>query len=485
MGRLGLGIAKEITDFAFETAKLSTRMGLGISKTIVGSTGLDTTILDVAEFLAILGIEIGHGITSFSLQGSKEIVKIVQETFGDKESIQMAVEFGNLLQRELERTGRQIGYYEMWRCFSAWISVHKMTHDLWAQEFVFPNVLKSDFDSKLKRYIRFANGAYGQQAIHFLQGKKLAMVVERQFYADYCGIDITDIVSISSVDKQKSLLHQDYSPCFCLSLDHQEKQIVLAFRGTLSARDAIVDLACEPVTLVLENDEETHALHGGMLKVVSKLSQPNHTEGLYDNLNKLMNEYPEYGFTITGHSLGAGLASILAILWTDTQTGRIKPDCGLPDRKVQVYAFACPSVMDVKLGKKCESFITSYIAGWDWLARISMFNVLEIRDAVIWLSQQDVIEPGLVHSILEKSHLTPTEQEIAKMYSLRQRIIKFHSDETRDSQKLFPPGNITWIYESQAHSVQDRQSVFGELLFTKDNFNHHLPLFYEDLLNPI
>jgi hypothetical protein len=483
LGRLGLGIAKEVTDFAFETAKLSTRIGLGISKTIVGAVGIDTTILDVAEFFAILGIEVGHGITTFSLQGSTQIVKLLQECFGDKDSIQMAIEFGALLQREFERTGKQIGYYDMWRCFSAWIAVHKKTNSLWAEEFVLPNVSVTTLDDPTKRYIRFANGAYGEQAIHFLKGSpKLTTVSEKIFYAEYCGISTSDV---SSVDSKHNLLHSEYSPAYFLSIDHQEKQLVVAFRGTLSARDAIVDLACEPITLCLENEAEEHALHGGMLRVVSKLSQPNHPSGLYSSLEKYMNQYTDYGLVLTGHSLGAGLASILGILWANSKTGRIKSECGLPDRKIHVYAYACPSVMDTALGKQCEPFITSCVIGWDWLARISMFNVLEIRDAVIWLKQQDEIEPGLVNSILEKSETTLNNEQIQELYSIRTRIIRFHSEETNNPWKLFPAGKITWIHESIPHFVQDRQPVFGELLFTKDNFTNHLPLVYEEILSQL
>jgi hypothetical protein len=485
LGRLGLGIAKEVTDFAFETAKLSTRIGLGISKTIVDGVGMNSQILDVAEFFAILGIEIGHGITSFSLQGSTEIVKIVQECFGDKHTIEMAVEFGNLLQREFTLTGRQISYYEMWRCFSAWMVLHKRTNDLWAQEFVHPVVCESKIDkANTQRYLRFANGAYGQQAIHFLKGNRsLVNVVERQFYAQYCDIPVQDVIHISNIDKPKSLLHSEYSPAYCLSIDHVHKEIILAFRGTLSAKDAIVDLACEPISLCLEGETEEFALHGGMLKVVSRLSEPSDASGLYNRLNELMTEHADYGLILTGHSLGAGLASILGVLWADERNGRIKADCGLPDRSISVHAFACPSVMDLKLGKKCQSFIFSYVIGWDWLARISMFNVLEIRDAIIWLKQQDEIEPGLVHSLLESGvSSTGTAEDL---YAIRQRIIKFHSEESKHSMKLFPPGNITWMYESKSYSVQDRQSVFGELVFTQNNFNHHLPLVYEEFLETL
>jgi predicted lipase len=170
-----------------------------------------------------------------------------------------------------------------------------------------------------------------------------------------------------SISETKSdLFNSNYEPRFVLSVDHSHSTVILAFRGTMSARDVVVDLAGEVISLAIGDDDTLYALHGGMLKVVARVSEPSHSSGLFQKTKSLLDDFPEYSLTLTGHSLGAGLAAILSLLWADPDTGRTRPESGLRDAELKVYSFACPSVFDIRLSQRTENLILTSIIAWDW-----------------------------------------------------------------------------------------------------------------------
>ncbi|KAJ3335442.1 hypothetical protein HDU91_002190, partial [Kappamyces sp. JEL0680] len=444
IARLSLATAREATELGFSIAKMSTRMGLGIAKAAVGGLGLPTMPLDIAEFFAITGIEIGQGATNMSFKGSTEVVRVLQQFFGDSFSLEMARSVIGMVTIEMQKTGVKMGMVEMWKFFSAWVSLQKLTKEAWRNEFIFPSVSeilvpaeggrdskkhiwkslikKNPFKPKkvvadeaplplggfptdpvqllplLKHYVKFANGCYGERALEAMKGNGPVRnhSSEHHFYASYCGIQTSDIAYLSSIETKSDVFNSDYVPRFCLSVDHAEQAIVLAFRGTLSARDVIVDLCGESIELAIGSDPTLYAIHGGMLKVIAKVTSPDHSSGIYRRTKALLEEHPAYSLVLTGHSLGGGLAAILGVLWADPTTSATRDESGLPSRYVKVYAFACPSVMDDRLSNKCTNLILSVAIGWDWLARVSHAAVLEIRDAAIKLKEAEAAEPGII-----------------------------------------------------------------------------------------
>lgn len=258
-------------------------------------------------------------------------------------------------------------------------------------------------------------------------------------------------------------------------------------RGTLSARDVVVDLASESMKLSLGSDSQMYSLHSGMLKVIAKCAAPEHSSGIYRKTLDLLNEYPEYSFTITGHSLGAGLASILGVFWADPKTCRTRPESLLPNRQVQVLAFACPSVMDENLGSKCSNLILTVVIGWDWLARVSHAAVLEIRDAAIKLKEAEQENPELLKSIISGKFSNP-ERDLETLLELRQSL----ASQSNLYDRIYPPGRIAWIYKTMAtqggdafafYNVEDRTKVFGEILFDDNMMKHHQPDSYDSILD--
>jgi sn1-specific diacylglycerol lipase len=167
------------------------------------------------------------------------------------------------------------------------------------------------FMKTLKRQMHFAFGAYGKLCVDFMGGGKLPLPAlnrftgeplpadpERDAFCKYAEIDPEDFLYSSSVDVGDGSKHQ---PTFFIFVDHVQKDVVIALRGTLSVHDLMVDLVCEAVEI--EYNGTSYQVHEGMYKAAKHLAS---SSKVLSTLYRSLLKYADYGLAITGHSLGAG-----------------------------------------------------------------------------------------------------------------------------------------------------------------------------------
>lgn len=114
---------------------------------------------------------------------------------------------------------------------------------------------------------------------------------------------------------------------FCVIADHKTSNIVIAIRGSISLRDIFTDLTATSDRFEAEGLPPDTMAHKGIAAGASYVAARLKEVGILD---KALASYPDYGLVLTGHSLGAGVAALLAL--------KIRPN--YPDLKV--YAFATP-----------------------------------------------------------------------------------------------------------------------------------------------
>ncbi|KAH0839538.1 hypothetical protein J3R83DRAFT_423 [Lanmaoa asiatica] len=210
-------------------------------------------------------------------------------------------------------------------------------------------------------------------------------------------------------------------PRFWVLTDHDRRQVVLVLRGTMSLNELAVDLTCEPVEFepassTLADDHSSDArvpfpesgwghsrrrssflsstvqrpryhVHGGMLRmarVMGEIGKPVHL-AVMDALSR----NPDYvELILCGHSLGAGVATLLALMWADSTTCLTVPSSGLPvDRPVSVYCIAPPCLTDADLSRLASKLIVSFVYSDDIVSRLSLGSVRDIRNAALWLCE--------------------------------------------------------------------------------------------------
>jgi pimeloyl-ACP methyl ester carboxylesterase len=135
-----------------------------------------------------------------------------------------------------------------------------------------------------------------------------------------------------------------------------DDQIVLAFRGTSSAKDAAIDLKFHKVPFLTADESGTGAfsvadikrahhgyVHRGFLMAAGSV---------WDSIRHwLLNNYKGQPIFITGHSLGAAVATVLAMrMQQDSHEFRV----------TALYTFGCPRVGDVKFCRLFDEMIRHY-----------------------------------------------------------------------------------------------------------------------------
>jgi len=152
-----------------------------------------------------------------------------------------------------------------------------------------------------------------------------------------------------------------------------------------------------------------------------------------------------YKLLLCGHSLGAGVACLLAILLKSRMPWL---------ENVHVYAYACPPILDYDAALACSSFCTSIVNNSDLIARCSLANLRSFLHVL-----------SAIHTKLTEHGLSPTgpKSTMALFRYLRQgnqgdlllscdEIQKEMEDALekvglQDSEHLYVPGRVILMYE--------------------------------------
>ncbi|XP_026171718.1 sn1-specific diacylglycerol lipase beta [Mastacembelus armatus] len=166
-----------------------------------------------------------------------------------------------------------------------------------------------------------------------------------------------------------SFHNQIYEIPFFVALDHKREAVLVAVRGTLSLRDVLTDLSAECENLPIEGVSGACYAHKGMCQAASYIYKKLVNDGI---LNQAFSIAPEYKLVITGHSLGAGTASLLAILLRNS----------FPT--LQCYSFSPPGgLLSKALADYSKDFVVSVVLGKDLVPRLSIPNMEDLRRRIL------------------------------------------------------------------------------------------------------
>ncbi|KAJ7367788.1 hypothetical protein DFH08DRAFT_919392 [Mycena albidolilacea] len=340
-------------------------------------------------------------------------------------------------------------------------------------------------------------------------------------------------------------------PRFWVLTDHGRAQIVLVLRGTMSLNEIAVDLTCEdeefePATTTMSEEDEDrvpghfsssplnpsgklrvnfpstsssaasgpqspryHA-HAGMLRmarVMGGIGKP-----VQLAVHEALLHNPDYELVLCGHSLGAGVAGLLGLMWADPKTCLTVKSSGLPlNRRVSVYCFAPPSLIDPALGKIAENLITSFVYSHDVVSRLSLGAIRDLGAASMWLCDGNEAKEGRhANDAAGYTAVTArakrwkagsgTEDDPHWFISVRKTL-----EANMHMSNMVPPGRVLWAMRDNdffpAHrqtansdsapdklrlfEVLDAEKVFSQIVFARDMLSAHLPHQYDRALHEL
>ncbi|KAN0066379.1 hypothetical protein ACQY0O_000473 [Thecaphora frezii] len=329
-------------------------------------------------------------------------------------------------------------------------------------------------------------------------------------------------------------------PRYYVVTDHARKAIILVLRGSLSVGDIAADLTCESVPFSFHPSIEDawHAAaaaqssgvgrsdedfcHEGMLltaKEIGDVGRPVHRA-----VSQALRANDGYALEIAGHSLGAGVASLLAMMWGNPRTGKTYEASGLPaGRRIHSYCYAVPCVTSESLARKCATLVTSHVYSYDFVTRLSLGAIQDIRNGCAWLCYEDAEAPrssasnpewgaragprkmswlickAFEHQAgrLDPSDCEAKRQTEADFLSLRKTL-----EANMHGTHLFPPGKVLYSMPgsdlqgykgarlSEARRNRDRlfvidekagslHNVFGQIVFSRNMLSCHMPSVYD------
>ncbi|XP_060950815.1 diacylglycerol lipase-beta [Limanda limanda] len=244
-----------------------------------------------------------------------------------------------------------------------------------------------DLETELEKaahWMQFAAAAYGWPLYIFsnpLTGPcKLSGDCCRSHAAEYdivggdhLGCHFSSILQSTGLQYRDfiyvSFHNQIYEIPFFVALDHKQEAILVAIRGTLSLKDVLTDLSTECENLPIEGVMGACYAHKGMYQAASYIYKKLVTDGI---LNQAFSVAPEYKLVITGHSLGAGTASLLALLLRNS----------FPN--LQCYAFSPPGgLLSKALADYSKDFVVSVVLGRDLVPRLSIPNMEDLKRRIL------------------------------------------------------------------------------------------------------
>ncbi|EHL01018.1 putative Sn1-specific diacylglycerol lipase beta [Glarea lozoyensis 74030] len=188
-----------------------------------------------------------------------------------------------------------------------------------------------------------------------------------------------------------------------VSLDHDSKAVVLTCRGTLGFEDVLTDMTCDYDILTWRGQD--YSVHKGIHASARRLLNGKSSR-VMATITAALEEFPDYGLVLCGHSLGGGVSALLAImisepspdpastafitsnpppqplLLTTGSAGTAPSPLHLPPgRPIHVYAYGPPATLSPSLRLATRGLITTIVNNQDLVPYLSL-GVLHDLQAV-------------------------------------------------------------------------------------------------------
>ncbi|XP_076442835.1 diacylglycerol lipase-beta-like isoform X2 [Babylonia areolata] len=308
---------------------------------------------------------------------------------------------------------------------------------------------------------------------------------------------IRQLTDIRSEDLIHVSFHNRYREIpFYVAVDRKYNNVVVSIRGTLSLQDALTDLSARGVPLQIDGVPDA-TCHDAMLDCAQFIKSQLEGKHLLERAFAMLQEGSQ--LVVVGHSLGAGVAAILAVL--------LRPQ--YPDN-LACFAFSPPGgLMSPSASHYVRDFVCSVIVGKDIIPRLGMPSMCELKIKVLRAlcnsnsPKYKILATGCFRMLCscvlsrdsaedkgEGALLSESQQRrYSAVTTTLQDALKSAEDYAREmlamEWPMHPPGQILHIVEEEEHrlcgggpqytAVWAKPEDFGSILISHKMVLDHFP----------
>ena len=310
-----------------------------------------------------------------------------------------------------------------------------------------------------RRYLRYAYGMYGWL---ILRGFGVLDVVPLARPLVTSGPEVTQIellTAMTGVAAADVLVLEvttgTYSPAHAVMLDHARREVVVVIRGSNDVHDFLTDLVC--VHAAFDSALGAGIAHAGMLKAAQRL-----LPALTPTIDAALAAHVGYALVFTGHSLGAAIAALMALMvgprWIvggrPAERGCSATGCSTgrgAAASVHAFTFGVPALVNLELARAASGLVTSIVDGVDLCPRLGLATSIGLRESFVLLGA----DPGLLGRVAARregqgSSGSVEPETSAADAAWASSILEWLEGEVRailearGLQHLYPPGQILW-----------------------------------------
>uniref|UniRef100_A0A182VT40 Diacylglycerol lipase-alpha n=1 Tax=Anopheles minimus TaxID=112268 RepID=A0A182VT40_9DIPT len=325
-----------------------------------------------------------------------DIARLLSDFFRDLDVVPSDVVAGLVLLRKFQKLEREVIVRQQKNGTHKFLS--GVPINAGTQFLALNNSRDYDHFQTVIRYMYFAQGAYGWPM--YLMSHSSTGVCQLASELRYCfcrrnTVDVVDdnccfcnyaalkkMLELGEVEVIYATYHVDIAETpFFVAIDYNYNKIVISIRGTLSMKDVLTDLNAEGEPLPLNPPREDWLGHKGMVQAAIYIKQKLEEENL---IQRALKHNPargtqHFGLILVGHSLGAGTASILAILMKQQYD------------VLHCYSYSPPGgLLSMPAVEYSKSFITSVVVGKDVVPRIGLYQMEALRADLINAIQRSI-----------------------------------------------------------------------------------------------
>jgi hypothetical protein len=333
-------------------------------------------------------------------------------------------------------------------------------------------------------YHRFALASYGWRGLNFfgkgngilrdaIRNQSDVLSIKEHLY-----LQEDDLISYDLHN------HEIFRPSYYVAHDRMRQAVVLCIRGTMSAVDTLTDLVCD------YQRWQGGLVHSGMKKSARTLLVDVIPQVLaYCHLNSVDK------IVVVGHSLGAGTASLLAIMIHE-QLHNLRETTAIQNLSVHCFAYGPPCTLDLTLATKYDDIIDAIIVNHDIVCGLSYGSMMDFKTMMLAASEMvdSKFKELLAYGGLQSADVAEQEwqQRFKVLATLNKRLTTTHN-----YPKLYIPGKIhhlvavdnpkeysTDLFPNYPPMVATNESTsdFAKVAIRPNMLKDHLPGSYDDAL---